>query len=146
MHPVIESAQPTDVQAMYALLQAYGLPLTGLADHIATASVARVDGTVVGSAALEVYSSSALLRSVAVAPPWRGHGLGGQLVRSALRLAGEHKISRVYLLTETAPEFFSRLGFHNVERGQVALDVQQSVEFTSACPASAAVMVLNLRP
>ncbi len=146
MHPVIEHAQPSDGHAIYALLQANHLPLAGLTDHIATALVARVDGAVVGSVALEVYTRSALLRSVAVTTAWRGQGLGEQLVRAALRLAREQKISHVYLLTETAQDFFSRLGFHSVERGQVASDVQQSVEFTSACPLSAAVMVVELQP
>ncbi len=146
MSPVIERVKPTDLHAIYALLQTYALPLAGLEDHLSTALVARVDGAVVGSAALEMYHGSALLRSVAVAPPWRGQGLGEQLVRAALQLARERKLSRVYLLTETAQAFFSQLGFRNVERGQVASDVQQSVEFTSACPLSAAVMVVHLRP
>ena len=47
-------------------------PLDGLADHLATTLVARRDGAIVGSAALEMYPDGALLRSVAVAPTCRG--------------------------------------------------------------------------
>ena len=145
MRPIIEAAKPEDAPAIFALLETNALPVEGLADHMATALVARVAGKVVGCAALEVYGESALLRSVAVAAEWRGHGLGVELAQSALRLARERGVTCVYLLTETAPDFFSRLGFRFIERAYVALDVQQSVEFTNACPLTAPVMVIDLQ-
>jgi amino-acid N-acetyltransferase len=98
----------------------------------------------VGSAALELYGNAALLRSVAVDQNLRGQGLGQQLTRAALDLAGQHGVETVYLLTETATDFFPRFGFQPIARSAVAPAVQQSVEFTSACPASAAVLALDL--
>ena len=56
-----------------------------------------------------------------------------------------HKIKSVYLLTETAGGFFPRFGFRAIPRDAVDPAVQRSVELTSACPASALVMRLELR-
>jgi hypothetical protein len=50
----------------------------------------------------------------------------------------------VFLLTETAPAFFARFGFTDIDRARVPETIRQTVEFSSACPASARVMVLDL--
>ncbi|HJW82717.1 MAG TPA: amino acid acetyltransferase, partial [Anaerolineae bacterium] len=62
----IESARAGDLPAIFTLLQRSSLPQDGLADHLAATLVARDGDRVVGSAALELYGESALLRSVAV--------------------------------------------------------------------------------
>ena len=142
--PTIAPATPSDVAAIEALLSASELPLDGLREHMGAALVARQGGAVVGSAALELYDDTALLRSVAVAPALRGQGLGQQLVRAALRLARERGAGDVYLLTETAAPWFERLGFAPIVRHVVTPAVQASVEFTDACPASAQAMRLTL--
>jgi amino-acid N-acetyltransferase len=140
----IEAATAADLPAILALLARSGLPEAGLADHLATALVARAGGAIAGSAALEVYGEAALLRSVAVDAAWRGQGLGQALTRAALDLARRRGVVTVYLLTETAAGFFPRFGFRPVPRAAVAPAVQQSVEFTSACPASAQALALRL--
>ena len=99
-----------------------------------------------GSAALEVYGGAALLRSVAVEPAHRGCGLGIALTRAALDLAREQGVREVYLLTETAADFFARLGFSRIPRAQAEPAVGRSLEFTTVCPASAVCMVLSLAP
>jgi len=50
----------------------------------------------------------------------------------------------VYLLTETAPGFFERLGFERVARGTFPEEVRASWEFTSGCCDSATAMKLDL--
>ncbi|MBI3958926.1 MAG: GNAT family N-acetyltransferase [Chloroflexi bacterium] len=140
----IEPVAEGDVHALYRLLQASGLPLDGLNEHLSTALVAKEGTQIVGSAALEVYSGSALLRSVAVAEPVRGTGLGRQLVEAAIGMAHQQQVQRLYLLTETAAEWFPRFGFAPVERTEVDAAVQRSVEFTSACPTSARAMKLEI--
>lgn len=146
MDILIESATPDDLPAVETLLNSSNLPLDGLRDHIATLLVARQQGTVVGSAALERYGPAALLRSVVVAPGRRAQGLGQQLVHRALDKAQQYGISEIYLLTTSAATFFTRLGFAPIERKEVHSAVQQSVEFTSACPASAQALRLYLAP
>jgi amino-acid N-acetyltransferase len=140
----IEAVRPSDLPAVLALLERSGLPQEGLVDHLATTLVARSGDEVVGSAALEIYGAAALLRSVAVDSALRSHGLGQRLTRTALDVARQLGITSVYLLTETAGDFFPRFGFRTIDRSAVDPAVQQSVEFTSACPASAQVLVASL--
>jgi amino-acid N-acetyltransferase len=140
----IEHANETDLPELLNLIAAVGLPQDGFGDSLETILVARNGDKIVGCAALEVYGSSALLRSVVVAPVVQGQGLGQRLVQAALAMAQTQAIQRVYLLTETAADFFPKFGFHTIPRGDVNPAVQQSVEFTGACPASAIVMVKNM--
>ena len=140
----IAAATSADLPALLELLGQSALPTAGLADHLDTTLVAHEAGHVVGSAALELYGTTALLRSVAVAPGLRGRGLGQELTRHALALARRRKIRTVYLLTETAGGFFPRFGFRAISRDTVDPAVQRSVEFTSACPTSALAMAAEL--
>ncbi len=140
----IGSLRPDEAPALLALLDECGLPEAGVRDHLDSALVARRGGLVVGSSVLEIYPDGALLRSVAVAAGARGTGLGTRLTEEALALARGRKSSRVYLLTETAAEFFPRFGFRAVSRAEVPESVRASLEFTTACPQSALVMELRL--
>jgi len=137
---VLEQAKTEDARGILELLERSRLPLDGLMDHLATTIVARHDGRIVGSAALEMYQRAALLRSVAVDPALQGHGLGCGLTEAALRLARERGVAEVYLLTTTAATFFPKFGFREISRDAVPAAVKTSVEFTTACPASATVM------
>ena len=140
----IERATPEDGEAILELLRASALPDAGLLDHLATALVARSPDRVVGTAVLEVYDAGALLRSVAVDTTLRGHGVGHRLTAAALDLAGTLGVPAVYLLTMTAEGYFPRFAFSRIGRDEVPRGVQQSVEFRSACPASAVVMARRL--
>ena len=144
MNLVIEPLHSADLPSLLGLLERSGLPLDGVSDHLATALVVRDHEEVVGSTILEVYGIAALLRSVAVDAQLQRRGVGRQLVHAALDLAQQNGVEQVYLLTETAPDFFAHIGFQPIERAAVSPHVQQSIEFTSACPISAQVMELRL--
>jgi len=137
-------ANVEELEVILELLTKSKLPQEGLSDHIATTLVAREWGKIIGSSALEIYDTSALLRSVAVDPSMRGKGLRQRLTQAALELARKKGITRLYLLTETAGDFFPRFGFHAVERPEVPSSVRKSVEFTSLCPKSALAMEICL--
>tara|TARA_B100000315_G_scaffold259252_1_gene314512 strand:- start:1642 stop:2094 length:453 start_codon:yes stop_codon:yes gene_type:complete len=139
----IEPAQNEDLPAVLALLERSGLPMVGYADHLATAMVGREENRIVASAALELYGPESLLRSVAVDESWRGHGLGKRITLAALALSRKHGAGTIYLLTETAQAFFTRLGFKAVPRNKVPASVRTSVEFTVACPDTVQAMVLQ---
>lgn len=139
----ITAAQPEDQAAVEALLQRSGLPVDGATEAFHNGVVARVEGHIVGSAALELYGNAGLLRSVAVYPSLRGTGLGHRLLRETLELAKAKGITEIYLLTTSAGDFFSRFGFEAIERSQVSDEVKQSIEFQSTCPESALVMRLR---
>ena len=137
---VIETARPTDLPEVHALLERSHLPLDGVDEHVHTMVVARDNATVVGTAALELYADGALLRSVAVDPAFQGRTLGHQLTEAALRMARARGVDTVFLLTTTAERFFPRFGFEPITRADVPASVRTSIEFISACPESAVVM------
>lgn len=140
---VIRPAGPGDLAGMLDLLSAADLPAAGVAEWLPHYFVAEHGGRLVGAAGLELYETSALLRSVVVAESWRGRGLGGALVGHAIEAARVEGVTDIYLLTETADRYFPKFGFQRIERADVPAPVRESVEFRELCPASAAVMVLR---
>ena len=136
----IEKARRGDAEAIGRLLEANALPLDGLREHLDTAVVARQGRHIIGIAALEVYRDGVLMRSVAVDPAMQSRGLGRRLTESVLKLAREMGAPHAYLLTTTAERYFPRFGFEPIERDDVPASVQASIEYRSACPASAVVM------
>jgi arsenate reductase (thioredoxin) len=137
---MIENATTRDLPEIRALLDQLHLPLAGIDEHLPNMLIAKEGGHVIGTAALELYLDGALLRSVAVAPDQQGKSIGHQLTDAALRLAAVRGAVTVFLLTTTAERFFPRFGFERITRDEVPLSVRRSVEFESACPASAIVM------
>jgi amino-acid N-acetyltransferase len=137
---VIQAAEASDLPAVRRLLQTQHLPLDGIDQHVSTMVVAKKGSEVVGAAAVELFADGALLRSVVVDPTVQGQGLGHRLSDAALRIAKDQGTHTVFLLTTTAEKFFPKLGFEQIVRDDVPLSVQASIEFQSACPASAVVM------
>ena len=142
----ITTAATGDIDAIVEFLAANKLPEAGLREHGTDLLVARQAARLVGTAALEVYGDSALLRSVAVDSATRGTGLGRALTQASLERAAIRGVRRVFLLTETAPGFFTKFGFTDVPRADVPASIRATVEFAAACPASARVMMLELDP
>jgi len=141
----ILSARKDELPEILALLDECGLPTEGLSDHLATILIAKDGGAIVGCSALELYQEYALLRSIAVKHSHRGHGLAALMTKASLGLAKNHQVTTVYLLTERASRFFSKLGFKPVPRSNVPQEVQRSIEFTTLCPDTALVMVISLQ-
>jgi N-acetylglutamate synthase-like GNAT family acetyltransferase len=141
---VLRGAEDSDRDGISALLRECRLPVDGVADALAHAVVASRGGRIVGCVAIEVYGGVGLLRSLAVSPAARGQGLGRELTREALRLAETLGVRDVYLLTETARDFFPRFGFAVEDRAGAPAALQCAVEFRSACPASALMMHARL--
>ena len=78
--------------------------------------VAEADGRVVGCAALARLSPElAEIRSLAVAPEYKGRGIGGRLVQALVDIARRAGIKQVAALT-LQQGFFERQGFHVVDR------------------------------
>jgi N-acetylglutamate synthase-like GNAT family acetyltransferase len=138
--PQLRSAAPTDLAAVERLLVASGLPLDGVSDALPTFVVAESGGDLVGVAGLEVCCDNALLRSVAVPPEWRSHGVGRALVNRVIADAEARGIHALYLLTTSAENYFPSFGFRTISRDDVPADVRATAEFREACPASATVM------
>jgi amino-acid N-acetyltransferase len=140
----LRRARSADVEAIEQLLIGMKLPTEGVADWVEQFWVGEDGDRVVGVAGMERYGEAGLLRSVAVAPDWRGSGMGRALVDRVLAESRAAGVYDIFLLTTTAESYFPRLGFACVDRGCVPEAVRGSAEFTGACPASAVVMRRNL--
>lgn len=138
--PRLRSAEPADLTAVEKLLTASGLPIDGVSEALATFVVAEAGSEVVGVAGLEVCCDNALLRSVAVRPEWRSHGVGRALVTRVIADAESRGLRALYLLTTTAERYFPSFGFHTIARDEVPADIRETAEFRDCCPASATVM------
>jgi amino-acid N-acetyltransferase len=141
----LRAAETEDLKEVLALLGRAQLPDAGVADRFSDFFVAERQGELIGAAGLEIYSSSALLRSVVVDDAWRGSGVGRSLIELALSEAKSRGIEDVFLLTTSAEHYFPRFGFACISRSQVSREVTRSVEFQGACPASAVVMRKSLK-
>ena len=93
-----------------------------------------------GVIGLELYANVALLRSLAVAQSEQRRGLGRALLAQAESHAREHGAKDIYLLTTTAERFFARAGYERIARDAVPEAIRATSEFSTLCPASAAVM------
>lgn len=144
MNESIRSARPEDESGVLALLTEAGLPTDEVSEWLSRYIVAEEGGRIIGVAGLEAHGTDGVLRSVAVAPAYRGAGLGARLAATAIASARRAGLRRLYLLTETAAGYFPRHGFRRIPRSEASEAVQESVEFAEACPDSAVAMVLEL--
>jgi amino-acid N-acetyltransferase len=137
---VVRPAGRGDLAGIESLLTASQLPVLGIEEHLPYFLVAEDGGRILGVIGLEPYGKHGLLRSAAVHPDWRGRGLGNTLVSRLIVEAEARGIRTLFLLTTTAEQFFPRFGFQLTTREAVPAQVQTSVEFQGACPATAIVM------
>jgi len=140
----IRNAVPEDLPGILRLLSGLRLPVAGVAEHLAHFLVLECDGHLVGTVGLEVHGDQGLLRSLGVVADRQGWGYGQHLYEAILERARSLGLREVVLLTETARKFFARQGFAVIPREAAGPRLGASVEFRSACPASAVCMRLKL--
>lgn len=103
----------------------------------------HADGPV-GFGGLEIFGDQALLRSVVTLPPVRNTGIGGAIV-AALEMEARIRGARaVWLLTDTAVDFFVRLGYRKYQRADAPKALQETAQFRRLCPAAATAMMKQL--
>lgn len=101
--------------------------------------------SLIGTGGLEIYGDYALLRSVSIVSQNRGKRLGSEIAYHLIEKAKGMELKGIYLLTETARDFFVKIGFKVIDRNAVAEEVKASAEFSHVCPASAVCMYLALK-
>ena len=145
------AAARDDLPAVQRLLADAGLPTDDVADLFAehasdfvVGEDAAAPAELVAVAGIEVCCDDALLRSVAVRPAWRRHGVGEELVRHLVREAEGRGFRAMYLLTMTAERYFPRFGFERVAREALPAAVAATPQCRSMCPASAVAMMRPL--
>jgi UDP-N-acetylmuramate: L-alanyl-gamma-D-glutamyl-meso-diaminopimelate ligase len=141
----IRPARPEDMARVRAILDVVGLRQKDMSDERAPDVLVVLDGeTVVGCVTVEVYDEAAVLRLLGVIPDKRGHGFGWMLADHAVARAKEKGARRLYLLTETASDFFAeKFGFRAIDRATIDATVAQSPTFRETAR-SAVAMRLDL--
>ena len=125
---IVRKARMTDVAAMLELINGYAaqaimLPRTEfeMSENIRDFAVVTAGKRIAGCAALHFYTpTSAEVRSLAVDPAWKGHGLGRMLVADLESEAREHGITTLFAFTYV-PDFFRKMGYTEVDRGELPL-------------------------
>ena len=126
------------------LLTTEKLPTSDLPGMLNNFFVAVDDHEVTGVAGLEVYGNYGLLRSLAVNQNSRGRGIAANLLDKIESLASNKGLEAIYLLTETAKDYFEGKGYEHIARMDIPDAVKASSEFTHVCPESATAMQKSL--
>ena len=140
---IIDNAQSYRDKVI-TLLAAEKLPVDDLPELLTDFVAAIEDTTIIGVAGLEIYGPYGLLRSLAVSPDHRNKGIAGKLLGQIETIAALKSLKELYLLTETAPAYFTQKGYQKITRSDVPIVVMESSEFSDLCPVSAIVMKKTL--
>jgi amino-acid N-acetyltransferase len=124
----VRKAGMRDVPPILSLINAYAaqgvmLPRTEfeMSENIRDFSVAYHDGVLAGCGALHFYTpTTAEVRSLAVLPELKDRGTGRALVEALEQEAHANDLEAIFAFTYV-PGFFHRLGFAEVERGELPL-------------------------
>lgn len=141
---IIREAKPEDFLPVCTLLQSENLPVSDLRKDLADFFLAETEAEPVASIGLDRYGPDALLRSMVVKGSHRNLGIAADLVKHLEAHARQQGISTLYLITNTAEDYFGRKGFVSINRDQVPPLVATSAEFNGLCPASSAIMRKDL--
>jgi UDP-N-acetylmuramate: L-alanyl-gamma-D-glutamyl-meso-diaminopimelate ligase len=142
----LRPAARADMPALRELLQRMELPLEPARDdQFGGFYVLRNERGVVGCVSLQVIGDDAILRALAVDMEWRGAGYGWMLADMAVGQARWRGVRRIYLLTQTASDFFAaKFGFRVVDRSTVGRGVAASETFSQPTAAGLVAMRLDL--
>lgn len=129
-----------DMAPIRSLLRDVGLDADDLDEgHTNDFLVLTNETGFVGTVGLEVYGEDAILRSLAVKKDARGHGYGWMLADTVISQARLRGVRRVYLLTETASDFFAaKLGFRVVVPSTISRAISTSTTFRNSREGSVA--------
>jgi len=134
-------ATAADREAIAALLDSEGLPSSDLATGgVALIAATRSQGRLAGCIGIEPHGDAGIIRSLAVAPEYRGRGVARSLVSRAEALAWGRGVRRLDLRTEGAAGFWRNAGYAVVQRSKAPAAIQGSTEFASLCSPSATCM------
>jgi len=138
--PVLKIAlSEQERQKVIDLLLQQKLPITDIKED--TLLYLLQDGDkLTGTVGLDIFDDCALLRSVSIVADARGKGYGKILNEQIEVFAKESGINCMYLITNTAKDFFERQGYCVIDRATAPDAIKQTGQFTGLCPSSAAVM------
>ena len=142
---VVVYAAADEISHIESILTEVNLPKEDILPHIHNFLLLKVKDKKIGTIGLEIYEKSAILRSFAVRPDHQGKGLGLLLFDKVIELAQNKNIAEIYLLTDTAEQFFKKNGFEVFPRANVPDRLKSTFEFKAPRCSEAACMRLKLQ-
>lgn len=136
---------PEYLEAFTGQLKTAGLPYEDLSSEEHVLIGYYEDGKLIGTGGIEIYENYGLIRSVSITAAHRGKKLGSKIAYHLIDKANEKNLTGLYLLTETAKDFFLKIGFEVIDRNKVVKPVHASSEFSHVCPVTATCMYLHLK-
>lgn len=137
----IRPAEPEDLGAIKVLLAVCLLPSQDVNDSAIDFFVAESERGIIGVCGIERCGKDhALLRSLGVMPGYRKQQIGRRLVQRAQSHAEVLGIGNLFLLTETAADYFRQGGFTPIDRSAAPSDLKSSRLFSKLCPSTAVLM------
>jgi len=112
-----------------ALLHASSLSIEGVHEHIAHYLIVRDNAGLLGCAGIEQYETTGVLRALAVAQRARSVGLGELLISAVVADGRQQGVESIVLQTNTASQYFARLGFTPTCLAALPPVVRRSSEF-----------------
>ena len=141
----IVDLQKHDLAQFEALLRLNHLPTEDCVEQAANFCAIYDGDELIAAGGLEPASARfGLLRSIVVQDRHRGKGLARQMTMHLLQQAKTDGREAIFLLTETATDYFVTVGFQSVARNAVPAEITLTRQFSSLCPDSASCMCLRL--
>lgn len=134
-----------DIERIEHLLKECSLPYNDLNKYIQNFVVAENNNIIIGVGGFEKYGDASLIRSLAVISEYRGIGVGGKIYALLERKISNVGINKLYLLTETATDYFKKVGFTIRVRENIPEAILRTKQFRELCPSTAFVMYNELR-
>lgn len=138
--PAVEADYPLISQ----ILKGNGLPYDDINNETISLFIAYKGSSAIGIGGIEQVGDVGLLRSTVVLNEFRNSGYGSlllQLIEEKARMKG---VLTLYLLTESAQDFFKKNGFEFISRKEVPSCIRHTRQFSELCPCTANCMVKRI--
>jgi len=136
---IVRQATVDDLSAIQELLIVSGLPTAEVAANVSNFIVAD-NGKIIGVIGAHYCGTKVLLRSFAVSFERQKSGVGWTLLQEMQKKFNSKTVAAVYLLTNTAQEYFKRVGFYEISYSEIPALLLSESGLDKACPCTSQCM------
>ena len=139
---LIRKALAPDLRRIEEVLSSAQLPTGDIERHLSTFFVADHDGAIVGIGGLEHCAEDiGLLCSFAAAPEFRNQGIAARIFERVSANARQSDITVLYLLTNTAQDYFAKRGFAPMTRDRAPEPIRRTSQYAAEPRCSTATLM-----
>lgn len=139
----VRKSLASDLRGIELLLSSAQLPASDIERYLSTFFVADNGYQIIGVGGLENCGSGiGLLRSFVVAPEFRNQGIAARMFAQVAAAARQLGISALYLLTNTAQDYFAKRGFTRMARDDAPAPIRRTSQYANEPRCGAATLML----